>query len=251
MTVSKYLLGLLLLCSFAAESVLAKCVQSHPDKILAMMQESSMALNKLFELEQKKTVEGISRNLAILSIILAAEGRLNAQKLQSLTRHVQEQPNDLFAKMYEGYAWVFSAEGYSRRKNYLRAAEYVKRGFFLIDEAVDAAPDSWRLRYLRLRMDAFVTADLGRYVIALKDAAILSEMTEQLPVDMLPMIAVLRAVALDRSGKAQEAQAEFNAMRKQFAKSPVATFVNECGLQDFFIMDEVTHILTPSLGLAL
>jgi len=141
---------------------------------------------------------------------------------------VDAQPDDQFGKLYEGYAWVFSAGEYNRRKNYLRAAEDIKRGFFLIDEAVDSDPDNWRLRYLRLRMDAFVPAELGRYVIALKDAAILAEILDQLPRALRLFIPVLRTVALARSGKTDVPQ-------------------DTCGLQQMVTVDEINHVLIYAL----
>jgi len=219
MTAHNSLLTLCLLFTFTAH---AHCPPSSPEQMAAMAKESSSALNTLFEREHS------SRNQAILSVALAAEGKLDARAVQSLSQQVANNPNDQYAKLYEGYAWVFSAGEYNRRKNYLRAAEDIKRGFFLIDEAVDSDPDNWRLRYLRLRMDAFVPADLGRYVIALKDAAILAEIQEQLPPALRPFIPVLHAAALARSGKTDG--------------SP-----DTCGLQHMVTVDEINSILVYAL----
>jgi len=193
------LLSACLLFSFVAN---AQCPQSNPEQVA---RESSAALNTLFERERANAGGDVSRNLSIVSVALAAEGKLDARVVQYLSQYVEAHPGDQFAKLYEGYAWVFSAGEYNRRKNYLRAAEDVKRGFFLIDEAVDSAPGNWRLRYLRLRMDAFVSADLGRYVIALKDVSILTEMQDQLPPALHSLIQVLHAAALERAGKTQAA----------------------------------------------
>jgi len=211
MSVSKYWLALIVLCSLSAH---AHCPQIDAE-------HSSTALNALFEREHS------SRNQAILSVALAAEGKLDARAVQSLSQHVENNPNDQYAKLYEGYAWVFSAGEYNRRKNYLRAAEDIKRGFFLIDEAVDSDPDNWRLRYLRLRMDAFVPAELGRYVIALKDAKILSERQTPLPPALQTLLPILHAAALARPDNTQPAET--------------------CGLQNMVTVDEINSILVYAL----
>jgi len=221
MTVNNYLLALCLLCSLTAH---ANCPPFNPEQ---MARESSAALNTLFERERAHANGTMTRNLAILSVALAAEGKLDARAVQSLGAHVEANPSDPFAKLYEGYAWVFSAGEYNRRKNYLRAAEDIKRGFFLIDEAVDSDPDNWRLRYLRLRMDAFVPAGLGRYVIALKDAKILSEMQDPFPPALQTLIPILHAAALARSDKTPPAET--------------------CGLQNTVTVDEINHLLTHVL----
>jgi len=241
MTVNKFLFQLSLLlwlpCSLAAH---IDCTA----QIAAMRQESSAALNTLLEREQIATQGKPSRNEGILSIMLAAERKLDARQIKHLSAHVQELPDDQFAKIYEGYAWVFSAGEYNRRKNYLRAAEDVKRGFFLIDEAVDSDPENWRLRYLRLRMDAFVPKDLGRYVIAFKDAAILAEAVESLSSDIKPLIFALWATALERSGKLPAAQNEFTTIRARFEHSKL---LSQCGPQDFFTKDEINQVLLYAL----
>jgi len=220
MRASKYVVCLCLLFAFGAHT---RCPPINPE-------QSSAALNTLFDRENARlnTNSALTRNLAILSVALAAEGKLDARAVQALSQHVQANPDDQFAKLYEGYAWVFSAGEYNRRKNYLRAAEDIKRGFFLIDEAVDSVPDNWRIRYLRLRMDAFVPADLGRYVIALKDAAILSGRLDQLPPALHPLLQVLRTAALERSQSAQ-------------------TLSNTCGLQHMVTVDEINHLLNHAL----
>jgi len=221
MTVNKYWLALCLLCSPAVH---ANCPHADPEQTV---RESSRALNTLFEHERSNT-NGLTRNLAMLSVALAAEGKLDARAVQFLSQHVEATPDDQFAKLYEGYAWVFSAGEYNRRKNYLRAAEDIKRGFFLIDEAVDSDPDNWRLRYLRLRMDAFVPAELGRYVIALKDAAILAEIRDQLPPALHPLISILRETALARSGQTDGS-------------------ADTCGLHNMVTPEEINSVLVHAL----
>jgi len=223
MTASNLLCALLI---FVFGSAHAMCPPYTPEQIAALAQESRDTLNTLFERERAAAGDEISRNLALVSVALAAEGKLDARAVEALSAYVDANPDDQFAKLYEGYAWVFSAGELNRRKNYLRAAEDIKRGFFLIDEAVDSEPDNWRLRYLRLRMDAFVPETLGRYVIALKDAAILSETLAQLPPALPPLLEALRAAAVERADKLPE---------------------SECWLRNIVTADELNTILVPVL----
>jgi len=239
--------SLLSLCIFVSLATHANCPQSNPTRVAAMVKDSNATLNALFERERPAAGGEPGRNMAILAVALASEGRLDAYMLQSLSRYVQAHPEDQFAKLYEGYAWVFSAGEYTRRKNYLRAAEDIKRGFFLIDEAVDSAPENWRLRYLRLRMDAFVPADLGRHVIALKDASILIEVFDRLPPEIRPFVLALNAAALGRAGQHEMEASEFKALRAQFGESAISVFSGVCGLQGFMTVDEINSVLTHAL----
>jgi len=230
-------------CALLPLAALADCV--HTAEAAAMAQASSATLNALLAGQTPS-----SRNAAILAVALAGEGKLDERAFMTLGQHASAYPDDLTSKLYEGYAWVFSAGEFQRRKNYLRAAEDLKRGFFLIDEAVDSAPDNWRLRYLRLRMDAFVPAQLGRYVIALKDAGILVEALPGLPVQMPPLILALRAAALERAGDPAAAQRAFEAVRAQFPESPIAALSAVCALQGFITEEEIASVLVPLLEAA-
>lgn len=246
MTASRLLLAPLgLLVSLAVQ---AGCLQSDPLRMWALAQKSKVMIQALYRQEQSKTGGQPSRNLALLAVHLASEGKLDARSVEYLSRHVQGRPEDHFAKLYEGYAWVFSAEKYSKEKNYLRAAEYLKRGFFLIDEAVDSDPDNWRLRYLRMRLDAFVPSDLGRYVVALKDASLLMQGTDPLPPGLRPFVATLKSSALDRSGKTAVAASDFEAVRTQFRGTEMAALSSPCGLQTFFAAEEINGLLDYALG---
>jgi len=242
-TINKLLLCLCLACPLGAHG---NCPQADPEQIAALAQASSKALNALFERERSMSAGAPSRNLAIVSVALTGEGRLDARVVEALIRHLAAHPDDQLAKLYQGYAWVFSAGEFYRQKNYLRAAEEVKRGFFLIDEAVDSAPENWRLRYLRLRLDAFVPDRLGRYVIALKDAALLSEDNALAP-GMRPLVEALRAAALERSGDTQAAEQAFAAARAQFPGSAITPFSSTCALQQMLTLEEINTVLVPVL----
>lgn len=225
----------------------AGCLPSDSLRISALAHKSKATIQALYRQEQSKTGGQPSRNLALLAVHLAPDGKLDARSVEYLSRHVQGRPDDHFAKLYEGYAWVFSAEKYSQEKNYLRAAEYLKRGFFLIDEAVDSDPDNWRLRYLRMRLDAFVPSDLGRYVVALKDASLLMQGTYPLPTGLRPFVAALKSSALERSGKTAVAASDFEAVRRQFQDPEMASLSSPCGLQTFFAAEEISNLLDYAL----
>jgi len=225
----------------------ASCLQSDPAQVSAMAQKSKAAINTLYEHEKARIGGQPSRSLVLLAVHLASEGKLDARSVEYLSRYVQDQPDDHFAKLYEGYAWGFSAAKYNKEKNYLRAAEYLKRGFFLIDEAVDSDPKNWRLRYLRMRMDAFVPAELGRYVVALKDASLLTENIDQLPAGLRPFVSVLRLSALDRSGKTAVAASDYAVVRKQFQGTQMAALSSPCGLQTFVADEEIDALLNYAL----
>lgn len=239
------LLPMCLLLSLTAQ---ASCQQTDPRRVSVVAQESKATLNALFEREQVKSSGEPSRNMAILAVYLASEGKLDAQSVGRLSRQVAVQPDDHFAKLYEGYAWVFSAEKYNKEKNYLRAAEYLKRGFFLIDEAVDSDPDNWRLRYLRMRLDAFVPSELGRYVISLKDASILTAISGEIPSKIHPFISALKASALERSGKKALAASDFYSMQAHFEGTDMAVLSSVCGLKNIVSAEEIRELLEYALS---
>lgn len=117
---------------------------------------------------------------------------------QQFTAH----PDDRYAKLFYGYTQIFLATQFLEKKNYIQAAERAKTGFFYIDEAAEQSistqsiPEQatskqasskqllpkhanqqldWQLRYLRLRMDAFIPESGGRCPIAISDLTALSD----------------------------------------------------------------------------
>lgn len=125
-----------------------------------------------------------------------------ANQLQTLYR---QHPDYRVAKMFYGYGQLFMATDFLAKKNYLRAAETSKLGFFYIDEAAETEENDWQMRFLRARMDAFVPATNGRCVVALKDLSYLQQ-SSAVPVELKPMMTLMSARAL--TSCKQDAQAK-------------------------------------------
>lgn len=134
----------------------------------------------------------------VLQAILTIKTQAPINDLGNATAFLEgifdEKPDYQVAKIFYGYGQLFMATNYLSKKNYLKAAESSKLGFFYMDEAAETDENNWRMRYLRARMDAFVPASNGRCVIALKDTAYLQTNAE-VPVGLKPMILLMSARA--------------------------------------------------------
>lgn len=182
-----------------------------------------------------------ARDRAILAVVQAPSDGVAEQTIEALAAYREQHPDDLYAKMYEGYGWLFTAGEYVKKQNYFRAAELAKRGFFLIDEAVDQQPDDWRLRFLRARLDVYVPAEFGRHVVALKDLDYLRQ--RELPASLAALIDFLQIRALDADG--QQAQAE--QLREQLRRSPLwAELLQQPAPSRLFLTsEEIQYVLAP------
>ncbi|WP_411752224.1 hypothetical protein [Serratia sp. (in: enterobacteria)] len=126
----------------------------------------------------------------------------------------QQHPDYRIAKMFYGYGQLYMATEFLAKKNYLRAAESSKLGFFYIDEAAESDEHDWQMRFLRARMDAFVSASHGRCVVALKDLAYLQQSTA-VPADLKPMTTLMLAHALGSCQRGGDAKAAWAALAQQ------------------------------------
>lgn len=136
---------------------------------------------------------------AILSLSPQQSMSRLTQAVDQLTNAYQRQPEDLVAMLYAGYGQLFLSQKKLEKKDYLQAAELAKLGFFLLDQAAETHEDDWRLRYLRLRMDAFVPADNGRCVVALADSQFLLHQPE-VPTSLHPLLLLMRLKAQQACG---------------------------------------------------
>lgn len=196
--------------------------------------------NALSELLADNSVTD-TRERAILAVVQAPNNGVDEQVIESLATYREQHPDDLYAKLYEGYGWLFTAGEYLKQQNYFRAAELAKRGFFLMDEAVDQAPENWRLRFLRARLDLYVPAEFGRHVVALKDLRYLEENPEQVPPAMAEIIDFLHTRALAAAGQEQQAEQ----LRDQLARSPLwAALLQQQG-RLFLTAEEIQYVLAP------
>lgn len=186
-----------------------------------------------------------ARDRAILAVVQAPSDGVAEQTIEALAAYREQHPEDLYAKMYEGYGWLFTAGEYVKKQNYFRAAELAKRGFFLIDEAVDQQPEDWRLRFLRARLDVYVPAEFGRHVVALKDLDYLRQRRSELPATLAGVIDFLQVRALDADG--QQAQAE--RVREQLRQSPLwAELLQQPSSRLFLTAEEIQYVLAPIVG---
>ncbi|MBC9251890.1 hypothetical protein A9179_16590 [Pseudomonas alcaligenes] len=182
------------------------------------------------------------RDRAILAVVRAPQDGLDEANVEVLANYREQHPDDLYAKLYEGYGRLFSAGEYVKQQNYFRAAELAKRGFFLMDEAVDQAPEDWRLHFLRARLDCYVPAEFGRHVVALKDLRYLQEQAASVPVELAPLGDFLRSRALARDGQDEQARA----LRQQLAGNPLWAAVLDQGDTRLFLTEaEIRYVLAP------
>ena len=169
---------------FASAQAMADNAASDPARSAAMLATLSVQS------------AGIPRAQAILAIAQRVSGSDLDHAVATLRATLSRDPADLDAKMYYGYGLLRMALDYLANKNFMQAAERAKQGFFYVDEAAESAPDDWRLRYERTRVDAFSPPSNGRCVIALKDLAYL-ESNAAVPRDLMPMIGLMRRHAQD------------------------------------------------------
>lgn len=207
----------------------------------AYRQQSRNALSELLIVGVAGEVPRDQRGRAILAVVQAPNNGVDEQVIESLATYREQHPDDLYAKLYEGYGWLFTAGEYLKQQNYFRAAELAKRGFFLMDEAVDQAPENWRLRFLRARLDLYVPAEFGRHVVALKDLRYLDEHPEQVPPAMAELVDFLQVRAFAAAGQEPEAEQ----LRSQLARSPLwAALLQEQG-RLFLTAEEIQYVLAP------
>lgn len=246
MTTNKYIFPLI--CLLLSLTARAGCPETDPRRVSVIHQRSKAAINEIYKQQQLQSSSEASRNTAILAVYLVSEGRLDNPSIERLSRQAANHPDDHFAKLYEGYAWIFSAEKHNKEKNYLRAAEYLKRGFFLIDESVDSDPKNWRLRFLRMRLDAFVPSDLGRYVVALKDASILTAAISDIPQSIHPFIYALKSSAIERSGNPDLSARNFFSIAENFKGTEIESLSNLCDLKNLVSAEEINELLVYALS---
>lgn len=160
--------------------------------LLLLVSGLSQAIS-LAELQQQ------TQNNPRLQAILAVNSQAPMSTLTSAANQLQmlyqQHPQYRIAKMFYGYSQLFMATDFLAKKNYLRAAETSKLGFFYIDEAAETEENDWQMRFLRARMDSFVPATNGRCVVALKDLSFLQQ-NPAVPATLHPMLTLMSAHAL-------------------------------------------------------
>ncbi|MFC0180273.1 hypothetical protein [Thorsellia kenyensis] len=112
--------------------------------------------------------------------------------LTAMTEDLASYPQNLDSRMMVGYVSLFLAEKYLQQKNFIKAAEFSKKGFYYIDEAAETRENDIKRRYFRLRIDAFIGNSSLRCPVAKSDteflAGALSDSSE-----LKPMLTLLTA----------------------------------------------------------
>lgn len=180
----------------------------------AQVQEQQEIQNdRLRLLQDDRTLVKDPRLKTILSVSSMTPISELTQAVSELEKTFIQYPNYRIAKMFYGYGQLFMATDFLAKKNYMRAAESSKLGFFYIDEAAETVKDDWRMRFLRARMDAFVPAANGRCVVALKDVDFLQQ-DAQVPAELKPLIMLMSARALTSCKRDAEAKSAWEALAK-------------------------------------
>ena len=160
------------------------------------------------------------------------------QAVATLEQLLAQSPQDRTLKIYFGYGQLLQAAEFWQQKNYLRAAELAKQGYFYLDEAAESPPENWRIRYLRARYDAFLAAFEGRCVIALSDTGWLQQQTE-IPVRLQPMITLMQLHAATTCHQPKQAAAARQALKQ--------AGISADGSTPFITPAEIADVLQPLL----
>jgi hypothetical protein len=83
--------------------------------------------------------------------------------------HEYQDKKNITSLIFYSYGMLKLADHFNAINDLVNSAEYAKLGFFYLDEAVDLHEKDMRVRYLRVRVDAWLPGNLGRCVIALND----------------------------------------------------------------------------------
>lgn len=203
------------------------------------MAESQAALDHL-----SQTMNTTVRNRSIIKINTSTSLSELTQATDVLKLWIEQKPDDIYAKMYYGYGLLFLSSIYQQDKNYMRAAELSKQGFFFIDEAAESKPDEWKLRYLRARMDSFVPAEEGRCIIAINDLKQLKS-SQQVPNELNGIIAYLYSNALTLCQQLDEAKKISDQLPELSGHGNLLIKLKH--VVPFLTQEEITNILQPVL----
>ncbi|WP_127957626.1 hypothetical protein [Serratia microhaemolytica] len=179
-------------------------------------------------------LQGINAQASVSALTEAAS---------QLQQKYQQNADYRIGKMFYGYAQLFIANDFLNKKNYMRAAESAKLGFFYIDEAAETDEHDWQMRFLRARMDAFVPPSHGRCVIALQDLHFLQQQPT-VPTDLKPMMALMSANALTACQRATDAKIALATLVQLGAEGKRLSQLNS-GVAPAWTPAELRHIIQP------
>lgn len=206
--------------------------------------ETYQAENKM-QLEQRQiSNRDNARNSAILGVLSRQSVSEMNRHVTALQRYLESHQEDNNAKMFYGYGLLFLSADFLKNKNYFRAAELAKQGFFYLDEAAESDPDNWKTRFMRLRMDAFVSRESGRCVVSLKDLTFLTQYTD-FPAALTPMLNLLNSRSQEACDKSNEAKA----LLEQVKNSETGQLLLEMNNEAIRLMtqEELISLVDPML----
>ncbi|MFU9135411.1 hypothetical protein [Erwinia tasmaniensis] len=216
----------LLLVLWLALTGTARAEQESLDNWLAPLAEKNATARALLMMKDKRDTGQLTHAVSLLQQRLIAS------------------PEDRTAKMFYGYGQLFLAGDYMLKKNYMRAAELSKQGYYAIDEAAEQEPENTLLLYLRARMNAFVPAESGRCVVANKDLNALQSPT--LPISLTPMLTLMRARAAMSCNQPEKAAQAWNALRTMGAAG-APLYRIQSGTSPGWTSGEILDVLMPLL----
>ncbi|GLR09744.1 hypothetical protein COO59_01040 [Mixta theicola] len=135
---------------------------------------------------------------------------MNRAELHTLTDNLfteYQQQKNIASLIFYSYGMLKLADRFAAENDIIKASEYARSGFFYLDEAAELYENDPRVRYLRARVDAFLTATPGRCVIALSDTQFILNTAMKDDGDMLSHVQYMRYRALHNCGQFKQAAA--------------------------------------------
>jgi hypothetical protein len=159
----------------------------------------------------------------------------------SLFREYKANDNPLSLVFY-AYGTLRQADHFLKTNDFIRASEFGKTGFFYLDEAVDLYEGNMLVRYMRARVDAYLSADIGRCVVTLKDTEQMLNAPGVFNAGLVEHINEMRYRALLNCKRKQQADALLTEieLRNASAASSLAS-----GSAPEWDINEVTEVLLP------
>ncbi len=191
----------------------------------------------------------VAKNITAQALLLLknkGDGDQLSKAVELLQQKLKEAPTDRSARLFYGYGQLLLAGDFMLKKNYMRAAELSKQGFYALDEAAEQVPENWRLRYLRARMDAFVPAKNGRCVVAMKDLASLTGHSA-VPASLTPMLLLMQARAEQSCRQPEKARQAWQKLREMGPREAMLT-AWRTGAAPAWSASEINDVLLPLLA---
>jgi len=195
-------------------------------------------------LEQLQPLAATSATAQALLLMKDTRNSSQVKKaVELLQKRLLRAPDDRAARLFYGYGQLFLAGDFMLKKNYMRAAELSKQGFYAQDQAAEQEPANWYLFYLRARMDAFVPAENGRCVVANKDLNTLAE-EPAVPASLQPMLTLMRARAEQSCAHPALAEKAWQSLR-QMRNKETSLLQLQSGAAPAWRAEELNDVLLP------